>query len=55
MVEELAGEEFMIIEFVVDKSWKEKFRFENNVVEMFCNLFEMPLNGDLCLVISKGF
>ena len=50
MVEELVGEEFML-----EKSLIEKLRFEKNGVDMFCNLFEKPLNGDLCLVISKGF
>ena len=55
MVEELVGEEFMVKEFIVEKSWIEKLRFEKNGVDMFCNLFEKPLNGDLCLVISKGF
>ena len=55
MVEELAGKQFMVKEFIVEKSWIEKLRFEKNGVEMFYNLFEKPLNGDLCLVISKGF
>jgi hypothetical protein len=55
MVEEVAGEQFMVKEFIVEKSWIEKLRFEKNGVEMFYNLFEKPLNGDLCLVISKGF